>query len=161
MIVNKMLVSTVLIISVISGAFFSSSQSNGKELKARVEGRTLVVTLQNNTDSEIWFWERGNYWGDSSFHLVLQNRETKKFLILQYDNLIYGRHQPDTQQILKGNNAEFRFDLDCHGWGKDRDALRDGNYDIKSVILSSEISNISLSSGVFLDRVRFDFPNKE
>lgn len=161
MIFNRMFISAILLSFVIAGSSSPSSPRSRMSLEARIEGRTLVATLENHTDSEVWYWKRGNYWGDSSFHLVLHNQENRTFLVLKYDNLIYGRHQPDTQRILKGNKAEYRFDLDCHGWGEDRKALRDDKYVIASVIMSSEISHESLSSGVFLDRVRFDFPNTQ
>jgi len=140
--------------------FFCGANSEDIVLNAEVEGRTLVVTLENKTGNDVIFWELGNMWGDGSFYLVLQDRETKEIVVSQYGQKVYGRPLvSDIQLIRSGTKVEFRIDLD-HGWNQDK-AMRDDRYQLKSLILSSEINEKTIWSEVFLDRLYFHFPSEE
>ncbi len=99
--------------------------------------------------------------GDGSFYLILQNRETKKIVVSQYGRKLYGKTPVnETQLIRNGTKVEFRIDIYDRGWSGYK-AMRDEKYQLKSLILSSEITERSISSGVFLDRLYFHFPSKE
>lgn len=157
MIGKLVVIISMAVLAMVVSSHGPSTDSDGKALFARVEQQTLVVTLENKSDNDIVFWELGGMWGDGSFYLVLRNRETKKILIVQYGRAMYGR--PVGQQVIKkGDKAEFRIDLNCHRWGDGREALNDTSNEIETVFLSPPIAEVSIRSGVFMDRLRYDFP---
>ncbi len=143
---------------VIGAADHSSDEPGDRYLTARIEDRTLIVTLVNKTNLGIHVWELGNMWGDSSFYLLLRHSEDKsKIVIANYGHAVYGRHQQETRTIPANSASEFRLDLDSHGWGDSSWALKDEHYKIEAVILNSSICEDAIRSEILLDRLGYEF----
>jgi len=160
-VIKTSLVCSILAIAAIAVQCSVTRQTECLVATAKLVDRTLVILLENNSDEDICFWELGNMWGDGSFYLLLRNRDTSKIVVARFGQTVYGRSQPSTQLIRKGNAAEFRIDLDSSAWGEAASIMNDARYQIETLIVSSKINDETISSGVFLDRLIYDFPSKE
>jgi hypothetical protein len=150
---------TVVVIFFAFLAFFQCSFSLSQDdccMTAKVDGDTLVINCTNKSGKDLVFWELGNMWGDSSFYLVLKNRETAECVVCNYGHSVYGRHIPEVQLVKDGKIVEYRINLRDRKWS-DSKALADTRFQIKTVIISPAIDEEAIANGVLLKRLQYQF----
>ena len=152
-------ISAILILLLFTGPVITDPNRERAHITAKIENQTLVVTLKNDGDADLVFWKPGNLWGDSSFYLVLQNRESKKYVVCRYGHAMYLRNRPETQLVPKGSEVKFRIELNDRAWS-DHEKILDERYQIVSVYVSAGISEKSISNGVFTGCMYYRFRNK-